>query len=83
MGAGRVAQPLRHPRFPQQVAEHQQADQRRHGGHGRATISVEMTGNSMTVVLETGLACFMSMARSFFVVSRRMTGGWMIGTSDM
>ncbi len=40
-------------------------------------------GNRITAVCDTGLACGMSMARSRLVVSSRMIGGWMIGTSDM
>ena len=52
-------------------------------GISRAVISVEMTGNSRTVVRETGLAVFIWIALSFFVVNSRRTGGWMTGTSDM
>ena len=52
-------------------------------GISRAVTSVEMTGNSRTVVRETGLAVFIWIALSFFVVNSRRTGGWMTGTSDM
>ena len=40
-------------------------------------------GKMITAVLDTGLSCGISMARSFFVVNSRMMGGWMTGTSDM
>ena len=41
-------------------------------------------GKRSFVVLETGRAVgFIAVDRSFFVVKRRMIGGWMIGTRDM
>ena len=40
-------------------------------------------GNSMTAVFDTGIACGMSIARSFLVVRARMIGGWIMGTSDI
>lgn len=52
-------------------------------GTTRAVINVETIGKTRTVIRDTGLACFIWIARSFFVVNSRMTGGWMTGTRDM
>ena len=81
---GRLPQPFRHAAFTQQISEHQHADQRSAGGDGQRGQDTGHDGEQMTAaVLETGMACGMSIARSLFVVSSRMMGGWMIGTSDM
>ena len=37
-------------------------------------------GNMIFSSLETALGGFILISRSFFVVSRRMTGGWITGT---
>ena len=41
------------------------------------------SGTRIAAVWDTGMAWGMSMARSCFVVSIRMMGGWMMGTRDM
>jgi len=50
----------------------------------RRTHSRSVTiGKRMRSVLETSRSCLISMRRSSLVVSARMIGGWMIGTSAM
>ena len=48
-------------------------------------ITVTTMGNRMRVVLDTGACCTMPMTICFSraVVSTRMIGGWISGTSDM
>ena len=52
------------------------------GTTSEASTAVAM-GNTITAACDTGLACGMSIQRSCSVVSSRITGGWMIGTSAM
>ena len=52
-------------------------------GRSRTQIAVTKMGNRIFSVFETGRSCSITTERSFFVVSARMIGGWMIGTSAM
>ena len=50
-------------------------------GSSSTTTTVTKIGNRIFSVLETVRSCVMTTERSFLVVSARMIGGWMIGTS--
>jgi len=52
-------------------------------GRKIAVIASTVSGNRMRSSLPTGRSCCITTPRSFCVVSRRMIGGWMIGTSAM
>ena len=52
-------------------------------GSSSDTITVTAMGKTIRSVFETGRSWSMTTMRIFFVVSSRMMGGWMIGTSAM
>ena len=52
-------------------------------GRIRQTTMVTMMGNRIFSSLDTGRSCSILIFRSFSVVSRRIIGGWMIGTRAM
>ena len=50
-------------------------------GRSSETITVTITGKSIFSSFETGRRVSITTLRSFFVVSARIIGGWMTGTS--
>ena len=52
-------------------------------GMSRITMVATAIGNTIFSVLETGRSCSILISRSFLVVSRRMSGGCIIGMSAM
>ncbi len=52
-------------------------------GSSKATSSSNRIGKRMRSAFDTSRSCTMWILRSSSVVSRRMIGGWMIGTSAM
>ena len=50
-------------------------------GRIKQMMMVQIMGNMIFSSLETGRSCSITIIRSFFVVSARMIGGWMMGTS--
>ena len=79
--AGGLADPLHNAGLLHQVAEHQHTDQRRSAGSSSEITMVHMIGKMTFSVLETGRSWVILTLRSFLVVSARMMGGWMTGTS--
>ena len=52
-------------------------------GSSRAQIISTESGKTIFSIWRTGRSCFISISRSALVVSRRMIGGWIMGTSAM
>jgi hypothetical protein len=80
---GRPAQPLDHAAFAQQVAEGQHADQRRRRRQQQRAQQQHDEREQDALQLRDRAHLLHHHGRSFSVVSARMIGGWMMGTSAM